>query len=605
MLTAINPATGETIAQYDEHTSDQIEDALKRGADRFTTWRSTTFEERRAMMRNAAGLLRERKERYGELMTCEMGKPIAAAEAEVEKCAWVCEYYADNAGRFLADEQIASDASDSHVAFQPIGLVLAIMPWNFPFWQCFRFAAPALMAGNTAILKHASNVPGSALAIEEVFRDAGFPEGCFRTLLVGSAAIAGIIDDPRVAAVTLTGSEGAGRSVGEASGRNLKKVVLELGGSDPFIVMPTADLESAVGTAVTARTINNGQSCIAAKRFIVHSAIADEFEQRFAEGLAALKIGDPVDRSVAIGPLARPEFVDDLERQVRESVERGARIVTGRGKLEREGYFFAPTLLTNVKPGMPAYDEETFGPVAAVIRVDDIDGAIHAANDSRFGLGASAWTGERTEQERFAREIEAGSVFINGMVKSDPRLPFGGIKMSGIGRELGSYGIREFVNIKTIWIKMLLIFLLALPIAACGDKGPRYDDQGNSVEGTMEAQVDQSSSTFNIINLLRASGNSVKVTGKVSRPQLDAKGWTLVVNGGVNLEVYEFSSPEDLQEATKKISLDGKTIEGESVNWPEAPHLYKTDRVIVVYLGDDIDNRKRLAETFGPQFAGM
>ena len=453
MIRAINPTDGEPIAEYQELDDQGIERAIAAAAARFTSYRSTSLEERAGWMRRAAELLRERKGRYGELMTREMGKPIAAAESEVEKCAWVCDYYADNAPTFLAPEEKESDASRSYVMFQPLGPVLAIMPWNFPLWQCFRFAAPALMAGNVGLLKHASNVPGSALAIEEVLRDAGFPHGCFTTMLIPSSKVARVIDDPRVAAATLTGSEGAGRSVGEAAGRNLKKVVLELGGSDPYIVMPSADLAEAAATAVTARTINNGQSCIAAKRFIVHEAVADEFERRFAEGLHALRVGDPMDRSVAIGPLARPEFVDDIDRQVRESVARGARVVTGGERIEGKGFFYQPTLLADVAPGMPAYDEETFGPVAALIRVGDVSEAIRVANDTHFGLGSSAWTNDPVEQERFAREIEAGSVFINGMVKSDPRLPFGGIKASGIGRELSEFGIREFVNVKTVWVK--------------------------------------------------------------------------------------------------------------------------------------------------------
>jgi succinate-semialdehyde dehydrogenase/glutarate-semialdehyde dehydrogenase len=450
---AINPANGELIAEYDELDDQGIERAIATAAERFRSYRTTSFGERAGWMRRAAALLRERKGRYGELMTREMGKPIAAAESEVEKCAWVCDYYAENAEAFLADEVKESDAARSYVAFQPLGPVLAIMPWNFPLWQCFRFAAPALMAGNVGLLKHASNVPGSALAIEEVLRDAGFPEGCFTTMLISSSKVAGVIADPRVVAATLTGSEGAGRSVGEAAGKSLKKVVLELGGSDPYIVMPSADLDAAVSTAVTARTINNGQSCIAAKRFIVHHDIADEFERRFAEGLRALRVGDPMDRAVEIGPLARPEFVDDIERQVNESVERGARLVTGGKRIEGRGFFYEPTLLADVAPGMPAYEEETFGPVAALIRARDVSDAIRVANDTRFGLGSSAWTGDPSEAERFAREIEAGSVFINGMVKSDPRLPFGGIGISGVGRELSEFGIREFVNVKTVWMK--------------------------------------------------------------------------------------------------------------------------------------------------------
>lgn len=451
-MRSINPATEETIAEYSEHDAAAIEERLARADRAFAVHRRTSFAERAERMRRAAALLRERRDHYARLMTLEMGKPIAAAEAEVDKCAWVCEFYAEMAERFLADEVIETDAERSWIAYQPIGAVLAIMPWNFPFWQVFRFAAPALMAGNVGLLKHASNVPGSALAIEEVFRDAGFTADAFQTLLVGSRSIDAIIADDRVHAVTLTGSEGAGRSVGAAAGRAIKKVVLELGGSDPFIVMPSAEIDRAAATAVTARTLNNGQSCIAAKRFIVHRDIAEEFERRFIDALEALSIGDPLDRDVAIGPLARPEFVDELHDQVMRSVEAGARLASGGAKIERRGYYYRPTLLADVRPGMPAFDEETFGPVAALIVAEDIDDAIALANHSRFGLGASAWTGDAVEQERFAREIESGSVFMNGMVKSDPRLPFGGIKASGVGRELAAFGIREFVNIKTVWV---------------------------------------------------------------------------------------------------------------------------------------------------------
>lgn len=451
-MRAINPANNLLIAEYPDHDDAEIEAKLALAAERFAEYRSTSFAERAALMRKAANVLRERSGTYARLMTEEMGKPIAAAESEVEKCAWACDYYADNAEQFLSDIPSKTDASKSYVRFQPVGPVLAIMPWNFPFWQCFRFAAPALMAGNVGLLKHASNVPGSAMAIEEVFGAAGFPPGCFQTLLIGSAKVSAIIDDGRIAAVTLTGSEEAGRKVGESAGRNIKKVVLELGGSDPFIVMKSADLQKAAQTAVTARTINNGQSCIAAKRFIVQEEIADEFERLFVEGIAKLRVGNPLEPDTDIGPLARPEFVDDLHRQVTESVEKGAIVLAGGNRMEGDGYFYEPTVLGNVRPGMPAYQEETFGPVAAVIRVRDMDEAIRVANDTRFGLGSSAWTADAGEQERFATEIEAGSVFINGMVKSDPRLPFGGIKASGVGRELAEFGIREFVNIKTIWI---------------------------------------------------------------------------------------------------------------------------------------------------------
>ncbi|MBS1911865.1 MAG: NAD-dependent succinate-semialdehyde dehydrogenase [Bacteroidetes bacterium] len=451
-MRSINPTTNETLAEYPELTPAEVEAKLALADRRAKAYRHTQIAERAGMMAATARLLRERRDGYAHLMTLEMGKPIAAAESEVEKCAWACDYYAENAAAMLADIPAPSDASNSRIIFQPLGVVLAVMPWNFPFWQCFRFIAPALMAGNVGLLKHASNVPGCALAIEEVLHDAGFPEGCFQTLLIGSHAVADVIHDARVAAATLTGSEGAGRSVGAAAGRSLKKVVLELGGSDPFIIMPSADLDAAATTAVTARTINNGQSCIAAKRFIVHEAIAERFEQAMTAGMLALRVGDPMDRSIQIGPLARTEFVDDLDRQVQESIRLGARLLTGGKRPAMPGSFYPPTVLADVAPDMPAYREETFGPVAAIIRARDIDDAIRIANDSRFGLGASAWTTDAAEQERFVSEIEAGSIFINGMVKSDPRLPFGGIKSSGIGRELSQFGIREFVNVKTVWI---------------------------------------------------------------------------------------------------------------------------------------------------------
>ncbi len=451
-LKVINPTTGEQVRTYEELSEEGIKQKIERGTEEFGRHRKRSFDERAGWMRRAAALLKERRDRYAELMTTEMGKTIEAARSEVEKCAWVCEYYAEHAERFLADEPTETDGSRSYVAFQPIGPVLAVMPWNFPFWQVFRFAAPALMAGNVGLLKHASNVPGSALAIEEIFRDAGFPEGCFQTLLIGSGPVASIIADDGIAAVTLTGSEGAGRSVAEAAGKGIKKVVLELGGSDPFVVMPSADLEKAVATAVTARTINNGQSCIAAKRFILHEEIADEFTERFVRKFKELKVGDPLDEKTDIGPMARKEFADDLQEQVDASVEKGAKVLAGGKKMEGKGFFFEPTVLADVRPGMAAFDQETFGPVAALVRVGSLEEALSTANNSRFGLGASAWTNDEVERERLVREIETGSVFINGMVKSDPRLPFGGVKRSGVGRELGEFGIREFVNIKTVWI---------------------------------------------------------------------------------------------------------------------------------------------------------
>jgi len=401
-------------------------------------------------MRKAAGILDKECRELGQLMTLEMGKPFKAAIAEAEKCATACRYYADNAERFLADELVQMEGGKAWVAFQPIGVVLAIMPWNFPFWQVFRFAAPALMAGNVGILKHASNVPQCALAIEDIFRRAGFVDGAFQTLLVGSEAVERIIADPRVAAVTLTGSEGAGRSVASAAGKNLKKSVIELGGSDPFVVMPSADLDAAVSTAVTARMINNGQSCIAAKRFIVHEKIYDAFLAKFVAHVSALRIGDPMDEATELGPVATAAIRDELDAQVKASVAKGAKVLTGGKKLDREGWFYAPTVLVDIPPDAPAARDELFGPAASVFRAKNLDDAINIANGTSFGLGASAWTSNDAERNRFIAEIESGLLFINGMVVSDPRLPFGGVKNSGYGRELGEFGIREFVNIKSV-----------------------------------------------------------------------------------------------------------------------------------------------------------
>jgi succinate-semialdehyde dehydrogenase/glutarate-semialdehyde dehydrogenase len=401
-------------------------------------------------MRKAAAILDAECRELGRLMTLEMGKPIKAAVAEAEKCATACRYYADNAERFLADQPVEMEGGKSWVAFQPIGVVLAIMPWNFPFWQVFRFAAPALMAGNVGLLKHASNVPQCALAIEDVFRRAGFSNGAFQTLLIGSEMVEEIIADPRIAAVTLTGSEGAGRSVASAAGRNLKKSVIELGGSDPFVVMPSADLDSAVSTAVTARMINNGQSCIAAKRFIIHEKIYDEFLKRFVAGVSAVRIGDPLDENTELGPLATSAIRDELDKQVKDSVAAGAKLLVGGEKLARDGYFYAPTILADIPSNAPAARDELFGPVASVFRAKDLTEAIAIANGTTFGLGASAWTQDPAERDQLIDEIDSGLVFINGMVVSDPRLPFGGVKNSGFGRELGEFGIREFVNIKSV-----------------------------------------------------------------------------------------------------------------------------------------------------------
>ena len=385
-------------------------------------------------------------------MTLEMGKPLKAAVSEAEKCALVCRYYAENAERHLEDLVVETNAKQSYVRFQPLGPVLAVMPWNFPFWQVFRFAAPALMAGNVGLLKHASNVPQCALAIEDIFRRAGFPEGAFQTLLLGSDKVESILKDPRVVAATLTGSEPAGASVASITGKQIKKTVLELGGSDPFIVMPSANLNEAVKTAVKARTINNGQSCIAAKRFIVASEIYDEFERGFVDEMKALRVGDPFETETDIGPLATPQIVKDLEKQVQQAVAEGAKILTGGKRINRPGNFYEPTVLVNIDPSTPVSCEEIFGPVAMLFRVKDIDEAIRLANATPFGLGSAAWTNDTAEQQRFINELEAGSVFINSMVASDPRLPFGGVKHSGYGRELAEFGIREFVNIKTVWL---------------------------------------------------------------------------------------------------------------------------------------------------------
>ncbi|HEV7595398.1 MAG TPA: NAD-dependent succinate-semialdehyde dehydrogenase [Gemmatimonadaceae bacterium] len=449
-IATINPTTGKSIRTFEAFTPVRVNECLDRAATAYRAHRRTTFADRAQRMQKAAAILDAECRELGQLMTLEMGKPIGAGIAEAQKCAIACRYYAEKAERFLADKPVQMDSGKSWVAFQPIGVVLAIMPWNFPFWQVFRFAAPALMAGNTGVLKHASNVPQCALAIEDVFRRAGFADGVFQTLLIGSDVVDGLIADNRIAAVTLTGSEAAGRSVAGAAGRNLKKSVMELGGSDPFIVMPSADLEQAVSTAVSARMINNGQSCIAAKRFIIHEKIYDDFLKRFVDGVSALRIGDPMDEKTQIGPLATEAIRDGLDKQVKASIAAGARVLTGGKKLEGDGYFYAPTVLTDIPPNAPAAKEELFGPVASVFKAMDSADAIRIANGTSFGLGASAWTRDAAEQDRFISEIESGLVFINGMVVSDPRLPFGGVKNSGFGRELGEFGIREFVNIKSV-----------------------------------------------------------------------------------------------------------------------------------------------------------
>lgn len=451
-IASINPATGETLKTFQSLEKAEIEHKLELAASTFHSYRRTSFEEREQWMRTAAQLIRDQKTELGRMMTKEMGKPLKAAIGEAEKCAWACDYYAENGRKHLEDQVVVTDARKSFVRFRPLGPVLAVMPWNFPFWQVFRFAAPALMAGNVGLLKHASNVPQCALAIEEIFSEAGFPEGAFQTLLIGSDAVEKILGDDRVVAATLTGSEPAGSSVASICGKLIKKTVLELGGSDPFIVMPSADLPAAAAKGVKARTINNGQSCIAAKRFIVASEVYDEFEKLFVAGMKQLKIGDPIDESIEIGPLATPQIVEDLEEQVKKAVAAGARVLTGGKRLERAGNFYEPTVLVDVDPATPVSCEEIFGPVAMLFKVDNIDSAINLANATSFGLGSSAWTSDENEKLKFINELEAGCVFINEMVASDPRLPFGGVKHSGYGRELAEFGIREFTNIKTVWI---------------------------------------------------------------------------------------------------------------------------------------------------------
>ncbi len=445
-----NPATGETLRTFDSFTKEEVESRLARAASAFQNHRISSFASRSACMRRAGEILIEDKQRLGELMTLEMGKPIGAAIAEAEKCATACFYYADNAERLLSSYDVLTSGGRASVHFQPLGAVLAIMPWNFPFWQVFRFIAPSVMAGNVGLLKHSSNVPQCALAIDDVMLRAGFSEGVFQTLLIGSTEIASIIEDSRIAAVTLTGSEGAGRSVAETAGRALKKAVLELGGSDPFIVMPSADVESAASTAVQARMINNGQSCIAAKRFIVHEQIYDEFMNRFVEGVKAIRIGDPMDPDTQLGPQATESIRDELAEQVDKTIAAGAKALCGGQVLDRPGFYYEPTVLADIPDHSPADEEELFGPVASVWRVSSIEEAIETANRSRFGLGASAWTNDPAERGQFVRDIESGMVFINGMVASEAGLPFGGVKASGYGRELGEFGIREFVNIKSV-----------------------------------------------------------------------------------------------------------------------------------------------------------
>lgn len=461
-IASINPATGTTLKTFVSLDAKQVENAVSEAQTCFETYRKTPFADRSRWMHKAAEALIAEKEALGKMMTLEMGKTIGSAIAEVEKCAWVCRYYADNAETFLQDEPASTDASSSYVRFLPLGVLLAVMPWNYPLWQVFRAAAPALMAGNTMLLKHASNVPQSALEIARIFTTAGFPPSAFQTLLIGASQVESILTDPRVKAVSLTGSGPAGEAVAATAARHIKKSVLELGGSDPFIVLPSADVESAIATAATARLMNNGQSCIAAKRFILVGDIADRFEQGFADRFRSQKVGDPMDPDTTVGPLATPDILKELEAQVQACITQGATALVGgdRRSLQQqlpaklqEGNFYPPTILTAIPPGTPADQEEFFGPVALVFRVPDIESAIALANSTTFGLGASAWTTDAKEQQQLVNELDAGAVFINGLVKSDPRLPFGGIKQSGYGRELGRYGLLEFVNAKTVWIK--------------------------------------------------------------------------------------------------------------------------------------------------------
>jgi succinate-semialdehyde dehydrogenase/glutarate-semialdehyde dehydrogenase len=453
-ITTINPTTGEEMpTEWEKLTPAQVEAKLAKADEAFRAHRRTSLSERAEKMRAAADILSADKETLGRMMTMEMGKTLTSAIAEAEKCAWACRYYAEHADRFMADEPVETKAKRSYIRYLPIGPVLAVMPWNFPFWQVFRFAAPGLMAGNVGLLKHASNVPRCAMAIEDVFRRAGFAEGVFQALLVGADAVAGILDDPRVKAATLTGSTPAGSSVAERAGKRLKKTVLELGGSDPFIVLPSADLDAAARTAAKARNINNGQSCIAAKRFIVHADVYDEFRDRFVAAMEAETVGDPMQSDTDVGPLAMEQTRDDAERQVRDSVAAGAKVLTGGERIGGPGFFYRPTILADIPEDAPAYREEVFAPVALLFRARNAEHAILLANDSDFGLGSSVWTRDAAEARRFVDELEAGMTYVNAMVASDPRLPFGGVKQSGYGRELGRFGMHEFVNIKSVWME--------------------------------------------------------------------------------------------------------------------------------------------------------
>ncbi|HBE28187.1 MAG TPA: NADP-dependent succinic semialdehyde dehydrogenase [Ktedonobacter sp.] len=451
-IKTINPTTDEVLETFEAYSQEQINAALDEAHQAFLQWRSTTFAERAKHLHSVAHYLRERKIELARIAVLEMGKTITEAEAEVEKCAWNCDFYAENAERFLADEKVVANAAESYVAFRPLGVILAVMPWNFPYWQVFRFAAPALMAGNTAVLKHASNVSRVALEIERIIQEAGLPKGCLKTVLVPGSETSKLIADPRIAAVTLTGSEAAGVEVAGASGHALKKTVLELGGSDAFIVLEDADLDQAAQVAVTARFQNNGQSCIAAKRFIVVESVAEAFEQKFAANTAKLKVGDPLEHDTKVGPLARKDLRETLDQQVQQAVEQGAKVLIGGKVRAGKGNFYEPTILTNVTPEMSVFTDETFGPVAAVIHARDVEHALELANDTKFGLSSNLWTRNIEQARELAARIEAGGVFINGMTTSDPRLPFGGIKSSGYGRELSAFGIQEFVNVQTVWI---------------------------------------------------------------------------------------------------------------------------------------------------------
>jgi succinate-semialdehyde dehydrogenase / glutarate-semialdehyde dehydrogenase len=452
-IESVNPSTGELIRKYEEMPPADAAAAIAEAHAAWRAWRRTPFRERAAPMKKAAQILRARKDEFARLMANEMGKPLKQAVAEAEKCALGCDYYADNAEAHLAPESVRTDASRSYIAFEPLGVVLAVMPWNFPFWQVFRFAAPALMAGNAGVLKHASNVPGCAIAIETIFTEAGFPKGVFRTLLVGSGQVKALIEHPLISAVTLTGSTPAGKAVAAQAGAVIKKTVLELGGSDAYIILEDADLDLAVQTCVTSRLINSGQSCVNAKRFIVVEPLLAEFTARFVALMKAKKMGDPLADGTDVGPQARVDLRDELHEQVRASIAKGAKLLVGGEVPPGKGSFYPPTVLTGVKPGMPAYDEELFGPVAAIMAASDEADAVRIANDSIFGLGAAVFTSDITRGERVARELDAGCTFVNTLVASDPRLPFGGVKESGYGRELGTYGIREFTNVKTVYVK--------------------------------------------------------------------------------------------------------------------------------------------------------